>query len=104
MSELTRLRDEAARLHGVYEEYSNSSDEALRRKAHVDLDRFLMENRETAVLLMIDGLDREIEQLRLSLDLEYEKIHKTSMFKKLLGKVRLRRGAEATQSNAATHD
>ena len=64
MSKLTRLRDEALRLLTTYEEHKGSDDATLRRKAHLDLDKFLMENRETAIMLMVQGLDKEISLLR----------------------------------------
>lgn len=64
MSELTRLRDEALRLLTTYDEHKNSEDAILRRKAHLDLDKFLMENRETAIILMVKGLDEEIKLLQ----------------------------------------
>lgn len=63
MSELTRLHDEALRLLTVYDEYRNSNDDYMRRKAHVDLDRFLMEHREVAMLLVVQGLRHEIDNL-----------------------------------------
>ncbi len=63
MSELTRLHDEALRLLTVYDEYRNSNDDYMRRKAHVDLDRFLMEHREVAALLVVQGLRHEIDNL-----------------------------------------
>ena len=66
LSELTRLKDEATRLLTVYEMYKDSEYDYMRRKAHMDIDRFLMENRETAIILMIQGLqdafDREVEE------------------------------------------
>lgn len=63
MSELTRLKDEATRLLTVYEEYKDSPDEWRRRKAHIDLDRFLMQHRDTAILLFVSGLQTEIDAL-----------------------------------------
>ena len=63
MSELTRLRDEAERLLETYTEHRYSEDDTLRRKVHVDLDHFLMEHREEAILLMVDGLNDEITKL-----------------------------------------
>ena len=63
MSELTRLHDEAERLSVVYRMYKDSDDEMLRRRAHVELDRFLMTHRELAVALMAKGLQDEIENL-----------------------------------------
>lgn len=64
MSKLTRLRDEALRLLTTYEEHRESKDDILRRKAHLDLDKFLMENRETAIMLIVRGLNDEIQRLR----------------------------------------
>ena len=61
VKELSRLRDEAERLLETYTEHKDSQDESLRRKAHLDLDRFLMKHREEAILLMIDGLNTEIK-------------------------------------------
>ena len=63
MSELTRLKDEASRLLTVYEEYKNCNDDYMRRKAHVDLDRFLMEHRDIAAVLMVQGLQDAFDQL-----------------------------------------
>lgn len=60
VTELMKLRDEAERLLQVYTEHKDSQDESLRRKAHLDLDRFLMRHREEAILLMVDGLNTEI--------------------------------------------
>lgn len=62
MSALTRKRDEAKRLLELYTIYKDSKDDWRRRKAHVDLDRFLMENRETAIMCMERVLSDEIDQ------------------------------------------
>lgn len=62
MSALTRKRDEARRLLELYMAYRNSPDDWRRRKAHVDLDRFLMENRETAIMCIERVLSDEIAQ------------------------------------------
>lgn len=64
MSKLTRLHDEATRLLTVYEEHRESTDQDMRRKAHIDLDRFLMENREIATILLVQGLQDSIDKLR----------------------------------------
>lgn len=61
VTELTKLRDEAARLLELYELHKDSDDERLRRRVHVDLDRFLMRHREEAILLIVDGLNTEIK-------------------------------------------
>lgn len=62
LSELTRLKDEATRLLTVYEMYKDSEYDYMRRKAHLDIDRFLMENRETVLILTIQGLQDAFEQ------------------------------------------
>ena len=59
---LNALHVEALRLLTIYEEHKDSEIDYVRRKAHVDLDRFLMENRETAALLMVQGLQDAIDQ------------------------------------------
>lgn len=61
IKELSKLRDEAERLLETYTDFKDSEDENLRRKAHLDLDRFLMQHREEAILLMLDGLNTEIK-------------------------------------------
>ena len=86
MSELTRLRDETERLLTVYAEHRNSDDPKIRLKVHVELDRFLMYNRELAMMFMLEGLDAEIERLRAELHLDYEK--PPSLWSKLLRRLR----------------
>ena len=61
VKELMKLRDEAERTLETYTEFKYNDDANLRRKAHLDLDRFLMEHREEAILLMLDGLNTEIK-------------------------------------------
>lgn len=73
MSELTRLRDEAERLLTTYAEYRDCDDQVVRVRVHVELDRFLMDNRETAAILMLEGLNAEIDRLKDELQLDYEK-------------------------------
>lgn len=63
VNELMKLRDEAARLLEVYTVHKDSEYEEMRRRVHVDLDRFLMQHREEAVLLMVDGLNEEIKKM-----------------------------------------
>lgn len=60
MSALTRKRDEARRLLELYTAYKDSKDDWRRRKVHIDLDRFLMENRETAIMCIERVLSDEI--------------------------------------------
>jgi hypothetical protein len=61
VKELTKLRDEAERLLETYTIHKDSDDPNMRRKAHLDLDRFLMQHREEAALLMLDSLNTEIK-------------------------------------------
>lgn len=61
MSALTRKHAEVKRLLELYDIYKDSPEDWRRRKAHVDLDRFLMENRETAIMCMERVLADEIE-------------------------------------------
>lgn len=61
MSALTRKHDEVKRLLEIYTLYKDSPDDWRRRKAHLDLDRFLMDNRETAILCMEQVLADEIQ-------------------------------------------
>lgn len=63
MSLLTRRHAEAKRLLELYTLYKDSDDDWRRRKAHIDLDRFLMENRETAIMCIEQVLSTEIAQL-----------------------------------------
>lgn len=81
MSELTRLKDEASRLLTVYEEYKNCNNEYMRRKVHIDLDRFLMEHREIAAVLMVQGLQDAFDQIVT----EYKTPQKKPWYKRLLG-------------------
>lgn len=64
MSKLTQKHDEATRLLTCYLMYRDSDDEAMRRKAHLDLDRFLMENRELAITCIEQVLDATIKELK----------------------------------------
>lgn len=63
MSLLTRKLDEARRLLELYTAYKDSKDDWRRRKAHVDLDRFLMENREMAIMCIEQVLQGELDAL-----------------------------------------
>lgn len=61
VTELMKLRDEAERLLELYTMHKDSDDEVMRRRVHIDLDKFLMQHREEAALLMVDGLNTEIK-------------------------------------------
>ena len=63
MSELTRKLDEVRRLSELYGLYHACNEDWRRRKVHVDLDKFLMENREIAIICMERVLDDEIQRL-----------------------------------------
>lgn len=63
MSALTQKHDEIKRLFEIYTIYKDSPDDWRRRKAHLDLDRFLMENREIAIICMERVLADEIQGL-----------------------------------------
>ena len=82
LSELTRLKDEATRLLTVYEEYKNCNDDYMRRKAHVDLDRFLMQHRDIAAVLMVQGLQDAFDQIKTELKFEEAPV---PWYKKLIG-------------------
>lgn len=63
MSLLTRKLDEAKRLLELYTLYKDSDELWRRRKAHVDLDRYLMENREMAIMCIEQVLQTELDAL-----------------------------------------
>lgn len=63
MSLLTRKLDEAKRLLELYTTYKDSDELWRRRKAHVDLDRYLMENREMAIMCIEQVLQAELDAL-----------------------------------------
>jgi hypothetical protein len=97
MSELTRLHDEALRLLTVYDEYKDSSDEYLRRKVHIDLDRFLMQHREIAAILLIQGLQDTISKPVVSQK-------KEPWYKRLFGGDKHVHKKEPAISNDNAHD
>lgn len=90
------MRDEAERVLETYTIHKDSEDETLRRKAYLDLDRFLMQHREEAILLMVDGLNTEIKVM----------IDKTKPVKKvhLLSRIMFAlRGKEPTPEHINKH-
>lgn len=100
LSELTRLKDEATRLLTVYEMYKDSVHPEMRRKAAIDLDRFLMENRETAILLMSQGLQQEIDKLTD----EVAKNRKKGLKTKWFSRFSLRKGGAPVDGSSTTTD
>lgn len=65
MSALTKKHEEVKRLLELYTIYKDSPDDWRKRKVHVDLDRFLMDNREAAILCMERVLSEEIQALKV---------------------------------------
>ena len=63
MSALTRKHEEAKRLLETFVLHKDSPDEEVRRKVHLDLDRFLMENRETAIVCVERVIASELSTL-----------------------------------------
>lgn len=92
MSELTRLLDESTRLLTTYAEHRECDDPALRRKVHIDMDRFLMEHRATAMALMIQGLDAEIEAKITGLSTDNQPAPNVAWYKWLFQSKAQRRG------------
>lgn len=102
MSELTRLKDEATRLLTVYEEYKNCNDDYMRRKVHVDLDRFLMEHREVAAVLMVQGLQDAFDQIVVEqLQQEQKRI---PWYRRVIGGVRNGKGKNYRYQKAVHHE
>lgn len=101
MSELTRKRDEAKRLLEVYTIYKDHEDPDMRRKAHVDLDRFLMENREIAIICMEQVLQAAIEHQLAEIKKHTEKVRnqKTPLLSRLARTFTWRRRAEGGASD-----
>lgn len=101
MSALTRKRDEARRLLELYMIYKDSKEDWRRRKAHVDLDRFLMENRETAIMcierVLSDEIDQQVAEAR-----KHKKLVRPSILKRLAGSLQRRR-AEGGAEDDGTH-
>lgn len=104
-SVLKRKHAEAARLLELYATYKDSEHEWKRRKVHVDLDRFLMENRETAIMCIERVLSEELHADRPVAP------KRLSLYQRLFGSLQ-RRGAKGgvtndrsqVQSNASTRD
>lgn len=108
MSLLTRKRDEARRLLELYIIYRDCKEDWRRRKAHVDLDRFLMENREMAIMCIERVLSDEIDVL-IAEHRKNVKPPRTPLFKRLAGTLQRRYAkggvvVNETSSNATTRD
>lgn len=108
MSALTRKLDEIRRLQETYGIYKDCDDPAMRRKAHLDVDRFLMENRETALICMEQVLDNELKSLRAK---QVTKVIKPPWYRRVafsLQRHRAKGGADNdgthVQQNATTRD
>lgn len=88
LSELTRLKDDATRLLTLYELYKDSDYDYMRRKVHLDLDKFLMENRETAILLTVQGLQEAYNQELQKQQELLGHLSRKPWYKKLLGGIK----------------
>ena len=111
MSALTRKHDEAKRLLELYMLYKDSGDDWRRRKAHVDLDRFLMENRETAILCIERVLQDEINAQIVDTKQKYKlatKILRPPWYQRLAYRLQRKGGAShdgpQIQSDTSTRD
>ena len=114
MSALTKKHEEAKRLLETYILHKNSPDEEVRRKVHLDLDRFLMENRETAIVCIERVIDAELKDLLAEKRAETRKqakLMRPSIFKRIAGTIQRRRAeggvtSDGTlqQSDATTGD
>ena len=109
MSALTRKLDELRRLQETYTMYKDCDDPSMCRKAHLDVDRFLMENRETALICMEQVLDNELKSLK---DKQATKVIKRPWYLRASETLLRRRYAKGgvvndgtqIQSNASTRD
>lgn len=108
MSALTRKLDEIRRLQETYKIYKDHEDPMMRRKAHLDVDRFLMENRETALICMEQVLDAELRALKVE---QAVKIVRAPWYQRLVYSIQRRRaegGADndgsQVQPNTSTRD
>lgn len=106
MSELTRKRDEVAGLYERYMLYRDCDEDFRRRKVHIDLDKFLMENRELAIMCIDQVLNEEIEALRRETDTT-----QLSWFQRITAKFQRRHAkggfvnvGTSTQQNTTTRD
>lgn len=99
MSALTRKLDEIRRLQETYSIYKDCEDSIMRRKAHLDVDRFLMENRETALICMEQVLDAELKSLKVK---QATKVIKPSWYRRVAHSLQRRRidGDKEVRQNA----
>lgn len=111
MSALTRKHEEAKRLLETYTLHKNSPDTEVRRKVHLDLDRFLMENRETAIVCIERVIATELDALVAEKRKETKKqarLMRPTIFKRISGSIqrlRAKGGAsDAKPSDATTGD
>lgn len=93
MSALTRKHEEAKRLLECFVLHKDSPDIEMRRKVHLDLDRFLMENRETAIVCIERVIAAELEDLLAEKRKETGKqarLMRPSIFKRIVGTIQRR--------------
>ena len=110
MSALTRKLDEIRRLQETYTMYRDCNDPTMRRKAHLDVDRFLMENRETALICMEQILDAELKDMKAKQAKQAVKIIKPPWYRRVAYSLQRRReggvdnDGTLPQQNATTRD
>ena len=108
MSALTRKHEEAKRLLETYTLHKNSPDDEVRRKVHLDLDRFLMENRETAIVCIERVIAAELDTLlaeRREETKRQARLMRPTLLKRLSGSIqrlRAKGGASDAESQNAT--
>ncbi len=108
MSALTRKHEEAKRLLECYTLHKNSPDDELRRKVHLDLDRFLMENRETAIVCVERVIASELDALLVEKREETKRqarLMRPTILKRISGSIqrlRAKGGASDAESPNAT--
>ena len=93
MSVLTRKHEEAKRLLETYTLHKDSPDIEMRRKVHLDLDRFLMENRETAIVCVERVIAAELEDLLAEKRAETKRqarLMRPSIFKRVISTIQRR--------------
>lgn len=72
----------------------------MRRKAHLDVDRFLMENRETALICMEQVLDAELKSLKVK---QATKVIKPPWYQRVAYSLQRRREDKQREDAANEH-
>lgn len=93
MSVLTKKHEEAKRLLETYTLHKDNPDIEVRRKVHLDLDRFLMENRETAIVCIERVIAAELKDLLAEKRKETKRqarLMRPSIFKRVVNTIQRR--------------